>query len=183
MQLEEGFLRPLPNLGDGSSLFFSHSTLDRPPVLLEYSRESERLEIWQQPGPSDGWSCLRQEKEFVSKDGVRVPVTILSTTPVRAGDRRPTVITGYGGFGVVLMPQYSTFNRILLDLGITMVLPHIRGGGEFGRPWHEAARREKRGVAVEDFLSAASWLLSEGIMSAAQHGIASRRGRRQPLYL
>jgi prolyl oligopeptidase len=72
-------------------------------------------------------------------------------------------MTGYGGFGVPLTPQYSVLVNIMLESGAVFAVPHIRGGGEFGNSWHEAARGAERRTAVEDFIRAAEWLCSEGI--------------------
>jgi prolyl oligopeptidase len=83
-------------------------------------------------------------------------------------ERRPAqlVMTGYGGFGVSMTPRISVLVTILLELGIVFALPRIRGGSEFGKGWHEAGRGRKRMVAIRDFLSAAQWLIAEGITSS-----------------
>lgn len=160
---DEGFLRLLPNLGDRRSLFFSHTTLVRPPTLLEYRCESKQLSPWQKASDlSANWKCLVDSTHYVARDGTSIPITLLSSSPRRHGER-PAVMTGYGGFGVTLTPQYSVLARVLLEFGITLVFPHVRGGGEFGRSWHEAARKSRRGVAIRDFLDAARWLCDVGV--------------------
>lgn len=78
----------------------------------------------------------------------------------------PALITGYGGFGTSVTPQYSVLVSIMLELGATFALTRIRGGGEFGGAWHDAGRGGKRQNAFDDFIAVAEWLHSEGITSA-----------------
>ena len=70
-----------------------------------------------------------------------------------------------------MTPRFSVLVTILLELGLVFALPRIRGGSEFGKGWHEAGRGRKRMVAIRDFLSAAQWLIAEGITSSGQLGI------------
>jgi prolyl oligopeptidase len=72
------------------------------------------------------------------------------------------IMTSYGGFGLTLTPQFSIFVSVMLELGFLFALPEIRGGGENGRQWHEAARRRNRQVAFDDFIAAAEWLCARG---------------------
>ncbi len=71
-------------------------------------------------------------------------------------------MTSYGGYGVAMTPQFSVFVAFLMEQGCLFALPNIRGGSEFGAEWHEAAKRQNRQVAFDDFLSAAEWLIGSG---------------------
>src|SRR5207253_5431842 len=75
------------------------------------------------------------------------------------------ILTSYGGFGVSVTPQFSVLVAIMLELGAVFAVPNIRGGSEFGKAWHEAARRRNRQVAVDDFISAAEWLCEQRVTS------------------
>ena len=70
-----------------------------------------------------------------------------------------------------MTPQYSVLVTLMLELGANFALPHIRGGGEFGKVWHDAARGRSRQVAFDDFAAAAEWLCSEGITTPSQLAI------------
>jgi prolyl oligopeptidase len=72
-------------------------------------------------------------------------------------------MTGYGGFGVAMTPQYSVLVTIMMELGTVFALPHIRGGGELGKPWHDAGRARNRQTAIGDFVAAGEWLCRKGI--------------------
>jgi prolyl oligopeptidase len=68
-------------------------------------------------------------------------------------------MTSYGGYGVPMTPQFSVLVAFLMERGGLFALPNIRGGSEFGAKWHQAARRQNRQVAIDDFLAAAEWLI------------------------
>jgi prolyl oligopeptidase len=74
----------------------------------------------------------------------------------------PAIMTSYGGYGVPMTPQFSVFVSFLIERGCLFALPNIRGGSEFGVSWHNAAKRRKRQVAIDDFLAAAEWLIEVG---------------------
>jgi prolyl oligopeptidase len=81
----------------------------------------------------------------------------LLETPIR-----PMIMTSYGAFGISMTPRFSVFVSFLLEQGCIFALPNIRGGGEFGPAWHDAAKRRKRQTAIDDFLCAAEWLIQTG---------------------
>jgi prolyl oligopeptidase len=85
--------------------------------------------------------------------------------------QRHVIMTSYGGFGLPMSPQFSVLVSIMMELGVTFALPHIRGGGEFGREWHDAARGRNRQVAFDDFIAAAEWLCSDQVTTAEQLAI------------
>jgi prolyl oligopeptidase len=70
------------------------------------------------------------------------------------------IMTSYCGFGASMTPRFSVLVTLLIELGAMFALPHIRGGGEFGRAWHEAGRRRNRQAAIDDFIASAEWLCS-----------------------
>jgi prolyl oligopeptidase len=89
-----------------------------------------------------------------------------------ADGQRPTLLYGYGGFEVPLRPSYSgAIGRSWLALGGVRVVANIRGGGEFGPAWHQAALREKRQNAFDDFIAVAEDLIATGVTRPAQLGI------------
>jgi len=80
-------------------------------------------------------------------------------------------MTTYGGFGVTLTPQFSVLASILIELGAVLALPHVRGGGEFGKAWHDAGKARNRQSSFDDFIAAAEWLCKEGITTPRQLAI------------
>jgi prolyl oligopeptidase len=110
--------------------------------------------------------------EAVSKDGTRVPYFVVMRKDARPDGANPTLLYGYGGFEVSLTPFYSgTTGAAWLDRGGIYVLANIRGGGEFGPRWHQAALKEGRQNAFDDFLAVAEDLIERKFTSARHLGI------------
>jgi prolyl oligopeptidase len=112
------------------------------------------------------------QHEAVSKDGTRVPYFQVSRKGLRLDGNNPTLLYGYGGFEISLQPSYSAgMGSAWLERGGVYVLANIRGGGEFGPKWHEAARKEHRQRAYDDFISIAEDLIKRKVTSPAKLGI------------
>jgi prolyl oligopeptidase len=106
-----------------------------------------------------------------SKDGTRVPYFVIAPKGLKDGGRNPTLLYGYGGFEVSLQPSYSgSVGRSWLERGGVYVVANIRGGGEYGPRWHQAALKANRLRAYEDFAAVAEDLIKRGITSRAHLG-------------
>lgn len=129
----------------------------------------QRRQLKSQPSFFDA-SGLKVEQHFaVARDGTRVPYFAVMRKDVRYDGSNPTLLYGYGGFEISMKPSYSgILGRAWLDKGGVYVLSNIRGGGEFGPRWHEAALKEKRQVSYDDFISVAEDLIARKI-TAPQH--------------
>jgi prolyl oligopeptidase len=109
----------------------------------------------------------------VSADGTRVPYFV--TGPTASRGPAPTLLTGYGGFEIPLLPVYSGITgRAWLSRGGVHVVANIRGGGEFGPAWHQAALKHRRQCAYDDFIAVAEDLIRRGITTPRQLGIMGR---------
>jgi prolyl oligopeptidase len=113
-----------------------------------------------------------EQFEAKSKDGTRVPYFQVSRKKLKANGESPTLLYGYGGFEITMLPRYSAgIGASWLEAGGTYVLANIRGGGEFGPGWHEAARKENRQRAYDDFIAVAEDLIKRRITSPKRLGI------------
>ncbi|WP_372017869.1 prolyl oligopeptidase family serine peptidase [Pseudoxanthomonas sp. 10H] len=112
------------------------------------------------------------EQHFAtSKDGTRVPYFLVRPKGLKADGRNPTLLYGYGGFEIPMVPGYSGgLGRSWLDKGGVYVVANIRGGGEYGPRWHQAALKANRHKAYEDFAAVAQDLFKRGITSPAHLG-------------
>jgi prolyl oligopeptidase len=99
-------------------------------------------------------------REFAkSRDGTMVPLDIIRRKSARLDGTNPTILYGYGGFGYIMAPEFSSSRRIWLDEGGVFVLAILRGGGEFGDQWHLAGNLEKKQNVFDDFYACAQWLV------------------------
>ncbi len=112
------------------------------------------------------------QHEVASKDGTKIPYFQVSKKNLKLDGKNPTLLYGYGGFDVSMIPQYApSIGSAWLNRGGVYILSNIRGGGEFGPQWHEAARKENRQRAYDDFTAIAEDLIKRKVTSQQHLGI------------
>lgn len=135
-----------------------------------YRIDPEGVSLWSRwRVPFDPSGVQVRRVWFPSRDGTRVPMFLIGKH-LDAGPR-PTVLSAYGGFGTSITPQFTAYGTYLIEQGCTLAIAGIRGGSEFGVAWHEAAKREKRQNAFDDFFAAAEWLIESGYATRDRLGI------------
>lgn len=113
-----------------------------------------------------------RQLEATSKDGTKIPYWIISKEDVQLDGSNPTLLYGYGGFEISLLPSYAASVGLgWLESGGVYVQANIRGGGEFGPKWHQAALKEKRHKAYEDFIAVGEDLIARKYTKTARLGI------------
>jgi prolyl oligopeptidase len=143
------------------------------PATLQYGRIGEAPQkIKEMPAFFDA-SGLEVSQHFAtSKDGTKIPYFQVSQKGMALDARRPTLLYGYGGFEISMTPGYSpSVGRGWLSQGGVYVVANIRGGGEYGPRWHQAALRENRPRAYEDFAAVAEDLFARKVTAPAHLGI------------
>ena len=124
------------------------------------------------PPRFDAAGLAVEQFEAVSKDGTGVPYFVVRPKALRFDGSAPTLLYGYGGFQVSLFPSYAgALGKLWLEKGGVYVVANIRGGGEFGPAWHEAALKRNRTRGFDDFLAVAEDLVGRGITSPRRLGI------------
>lgn len=160
-----GSLEVLPLCEDGtSSFFFLHETYTDAPKLWEVDLSQER---WWDPVlltvTEERSRAIVFDHTFIARDGTELPIVLIEPAEKRTTLAKHVLLTAYGGFGISELPRFSRMAKILAGLGVTIARPSIRGGSERGEKWHQAATRQKHQTAIDDFIAAAEWLISEGI--------------------
>jgi prolyl oligopeptidase len=148
-------------------LFYVSESFTRPPEIHCYHPHNRNDNVWHKDRRAAATTPGKSQRvSYSSTDGTTVLMYVVNPNESIPGESRPTVMTAYGGFGAMMTPRFSVFVSILQEMGFRFALPLIRGGGEWGPAWHDAAKRRLRGKSIEDFLSAADWLIEEGLTSA-----------------
>jgi prolyl oligopeptidase len=106
-----------------------------------------------------------------SKDGTRVPVFVTHRTDMPLDGSTPTILTGYGGFDISILPDFSTTRALWLQMGGAYAVATLRGGGEYGEAWHDAGRLDKKQNVFDDFIAVAHLLLERRITSTPKLAI------------
>lgn len=124
------------------------------------------------PARFDASHLVTEQFEAISADGTRIPYFIVHRQDIALNGKNPTLLYGYGGFEISMTPTYlSTVGKVWCERGGVYVLANIRGGGEFGPTWHEAARKEHHQRAFDDFIAVAEDLIARKVTSPAHLGI------------
>jgi prolyl oligopeptidase len=146
-----------------SELLYTYESFHEPLSIFEYFPECGERRLWYKRSLPAGFTPSHIRKTSVrSKDGTLIPTMLVARRENGLGSGLPVIMTGYGGFGVPMTPRFSVLVSIMISLGATFVLPQIRGGGEFGQAWYEAACSQTRQVAFDDFIAVAEWLCAKG---------------------
>ena len=116
-----------------------------------------------------------EQRFFTSKDGTRVPLFLVRKKDIAASGRAvPTILYGYGGFDISLTPAFSSTRMAWLEAGGAFALANLRGGGEYGKAWHDAGRLGNKQNTFDDFIAAGEYLIREGI--TPKSGLAIQGG-------
>jgi prolyl oligopeptidase len=160
---------PLPTLGtadavrgepDGTQLFFRFASYTYPSMVYRYDMASARVTpIEKRTLPFDPARYVTEQVWATSKDGTKVPMFVVHEKGLKIDGERPTILYGYGGFNVSETPEFRAAIFPWLDHGGVWCDANLRGGGEFGRDWHEAGRLAKKQNVFDDYYACAQWLI------------------------
>jgi prolyl oligopeptidase len=151
------FYRPI----ESDTVFYEFSSFSSSPTILAYSPSKTDQRVWASAHTTIKSRDVKQ-LSFKSKDGADIPLFLVMPEGCRSSTPSPLFLTGYGGFGSSRTPQYNAYSSFLVEHGFAFALANLRGGGEFGDEWHRAGKRHNRQCAIDDFISAAEWLIAEG---------------------
>jgi prolyl oligopeptidase len=145
------------------------------PTLFAYDPQTRQSVPFEPPSAPIDASRYETRRLFAtSKDGTRVPFFVTARKDLKLDGANPALLLGYGGYSISLLPTYRPQVIAWLELGGVWASASIRGGGEYGRDWHLAARREKRQNAFDDFIAVAEDLVKQKYTSPARLAIWGR---------
>jgi len=154
-----------------SEIRFTYQSLVTPKSIISYNlRTQERTVLKQQEIPSGYDAALYTSERIwaVASDGARIPLSIVYRKDLHRAGPQALYLYAYGSYGVSMPVTFNTSRLSLLDRGVIYAIAHIRGGGEFGEPWREAGRMEKKMTTFTDFIACAEHLIAQKITSSNQ---------------
>jgi prolyl oligopeptidase len=138
----------------------------QPPVVMHHDLRNGRTRIETRGSLAPDLSAFEtRQLWFASKDGTRVPMFVVAQRDLARDGSHPTILHGYGASGTSLLPEFSEDVIAWIELGGVFALANVRGGGEFGKAWYEAAIRERKQTSFDDFIAAAEHLIAAGYTS------------------
>jgi prolyl oligopeptidase len=160
----------LPGLGsaggfggrqDDAETFYSFTSYTTPGSIYRYDVSTGKSELFREPKVDfapDGFEA--KQIFYTSKDGARVPLTVVHRRGLALDGSAPTILYGYGGFNISQTPGFSVSTIAWLEAGGVYAVANLRGGGEYGRSWHEAGMLDRKQNVFDDFIAAAEWLIA-----------------------
>ena len=142
--------------------FYTYSSYTAPPTVFRQDLKTNTSSVFRTPKVAIDSSLYETRQVFYSsKDGTRVPMFITAKKGVAQNGANPTILYGYGGFNIPLQPAFSPSLIAWLDLGGVYAVANLRGGGEYGRDWHEGGMKLHKQNVFDDFIAAADYLIKE----------------------
>jgi prolyl oligopeptidase len=159
---------------DGKDVYFRFASFAWPSMIYRYEFANGSLApVEKRTLPFDPADYPSMQAWATSKDGTKVPMFIVHRKGMKLDGQRPTILYGYGGFNVSETPEFRASILPWLDAGGVWCDANLRGGGEFGREWHEAGRLAKKQNVFDDYYACAEFLVADGVTNPsrlATHG-------------
>jgi len=185
-ELDGTFVRnvPFPAIGSASGFggrradretFYSFTNYATPSTIYRYDVQTGETAVYRQPKIKfDPASYETRQIFYESKDGTRIPIFITHRRGLERDGNNPTILYGYGGFDIPITPGFSVSNLVWLEMGGIYAVANLRGGGEFGRQWHEAGMRLNKQNVFDDFIAAGEWLIDNKYTRTPKLAISGR---------
>jgi prolyl oligopeptidase len=141
--------------------FYSFDSFIQPPTIFRYDTRSGKSDVFATPKvPFDPAQYEITQVFYTSKDGARVPMFIAGKKGLERNGQARLLMTGYGGFDLAMLPEWNPEYSWWMEQGGFFALPNLRGGDEYGEPWHKAAMFEHKQNVFDDFFAAAEYLIA-----------------------
>ncbi len=155
--------------------FFAFTNFTTPGTIYRLDLQNRAISLFRAPElrfrPEE---FETRQVDVTSADGTSLPMFVTHRRGLALDGQNPTLLYGYGGFGISLMPEFSAARVLWMELGGVFAQPSLRGGGEFGETWHQAGTRHNKQRVFDDFIASAEWLIAHRYTSPAH--LASNGG-------
>ena len=140
--------------------YYSFTNYNTPSSIYKLNIETGESELYWKPSiefNSDDYES--NQVFFTSKDGTKVPMIMTHKKGIELNGKNPTILYGYGGFNISLNPSFSITNAVWMEQGGILAVPNLRGGGEYGKAWHDAGTKLQKQNVFDDFIAAGEYLI------------------------
>lgn len=147
--------------------YYSFTNYNTPSSTYAYNIETGQSALYWKPEIDFKSSDFESKQVFyTSKDGTKIPMIITYKKGVKLNGKNPTILYGYGGFNISLYPSFSITNAVWMEQGGVYAVPNLRGGGEYGKKWHDAGTQMQKQNVFDDFIAAAEYLIENNYTSS-----------------
>ena len=148
-------------------LYYSFTNYITPGSTYSFDAKIGISSIYQRP-KVDFKSEQYESKQvfYTSKDGTKIPMIITHKKGLKLDGKNPTILYAYGGFNISLTPSFSIANAVWMENGGVYAVPNLRGGGEYGKKWHDAGTKMQKQNVFDDFIAAAEYLIAQKYTSS-----------------
>jgi len=157
-----GSVTSISSNNEDTVVFFDFSSFNYPSTIYKYDLKNNKLEIVYKPQivefNTDDY--VVKQVFYKSKDGTKIPMFIVHKKDIQLNGKNPTILYGYGGFNISLMPTFSSTRIAWLEQGGIYAVANLRGGGEYGKKWHLAGTKLNKQNVFDDFIAAAEYLIN-----------------------
>tara|TARA_R110002096_G_scaffold435097_1_gene659339 strand:- start:2216 stop:4417 length:2202 start_codon:yes stop_codon:yes gene_type:complete len=166
----------LPGLGSANGFggkkeektdYFSFTNYYTPTSIYKYNVDTGKIELYRKPAIKFNEDEYESHQVFYSsKYGTKVPMIITHKKGLERNGKNPTILYGYGGFNISLTPSFSITNAVWMEQGGILAVPNLRGGGEYGKKWHDAGTKMQKQNVFDDFIAAAEYVIENNYTSS-----------------
>ena len=144
------------------TLYYSFTNYTTPGTIYALEPKSGKSIVYAKPKVDFNSEEYESKQVFyTSKDGTKIPMIITYKKGLKLNGQNPTMLYGYGGFNVSLTPSFSIANAVWMENGGVYAVPNLRGGGEYGKKWHDAGTKMQKQNVFDDFIAAAEYLIAQ----------------------
>lgn len=149
------------------TLYYSFTNYITPGSTFSFEPQAGTSAVYQKPKVDfDSEKYESKQVFYTSKDGTKIPMIITHKKGLKLDGTNPTMLYGYGGFNVSLTPSFSIANAVWMENGGVYAVPNLRGGGEYGKKWHDAGTKMQKQNVFDDFIAAAEYLIAQKYTSS-----------------
>lgn len=149
------------------TLYYSFTNYITPGSTFSFEPQTGTSAVYQKPKVDFNSEKYESKQVFyTSKDGTKIPMIITHKKGLKLDGTNQTMLYGYGGFNVSLTPSFSIANAVWMENGGVYAVPNLRGGGEYGKKWHDAGTKMQKQNVFDDFIAAAEYLIAEKYTSS-----------------